>query len=96
MLKFPEPPDLKLSFDKLVGDGNNLVFSHYGPQNPHPGFGTDPNILNEYGHTKYPMFVGSVIVNNQEEHGLLLRSKTSVPTSIPDPVVENKPSKDWK
>jgi len=36
-------------------------------ENPHPGFGKDPNILNELGHTKYPMYVGSVIVKNAEE-----------------------------
>lgn len=25
--------------------------------NPHPGFGTDPNIKNEFGHTHYPKWV---------------------------------------
>lgn len=29
----------------------------YGPSNTHPLFGKDPNILNEYGHTKYPMWI---------------------------------------
>jgi hypothetical protein len=40
--------------------------------NPHPGFGIDPNILNEFGHTVYPKWVKNqsgvdVIVNNKKE-----------------------------
>lgn len=49
----------------------------YGPSNTHPLFGKDPNILNEYGHTKYPMWVGKVIVNNAEEEKIA-RGETSV------------------
>jgi hypothetical protein len=29
----------------------------YDVSNPHPGYGKDPNILNEFGHTKYPKWV---------------------------------------
>ena len=29
----------------------------YTPENPHPGFGKDPNIKNEFGHTHYPKWV---------------------------------------
>jgi hypothetical protein len=29
----------------------------YDVSNPHPLFGKDPNYLNEYGHTKFPMWV---------------------------------------
>lgn len=43
----------------------------YDVSNPHPGFGVDPNILNEYGHTKYPMWVGDKIANNAEEEAAL-------------------------
>lgn len=25
--------------------------------NPHPGLGIDPNIINEFGHTKYPKWI---------------------------------------
>ena len=48
-------------------------FEVYGVANPHPGYGKDPNILNVFGHTKYPMWVTKagtderVIVNNEEE-----------------------------
>ena len=47
-------------------------FAVYGVSNPHPGYGTDPNILNVFGHTKYPMMVEKpngekVVVNNEDE-----------------------------
>lgn len=29
----------------------------YNVSNPHPGLGVDPNIINEFGHTKYPKYV---------------------------------------
>lgn len=64
---FPEPKDLEVDFVHRIGDSRPLNFQTWTVENPHPGFGKDPNILNEYGHTKYPMWVGSVIVNNEEE-----------------------------
>jgi hypothetical protein len=43
----------------------------FGPANPHPGFGKDPNIGNEYGHTVYPRFVEhkgeQIVVNTHDE-----------------------------
>ena len=51
-------------------------FEVYGVSNPHPGYGTDPNILNCFGHTKYPMAInkpeGTIIVNNEDEHNAAL------------------------
>lgn len=40
--------------------------------NPHPMFGKDPNIINEYGHTHYPKWVENsegnrVIVQDAKE-----------------------------
>lgn len=70
---FAEPADLKLDFKDMVLDGKNIDLSKYGPSNPHPGFGKDPNILNEYGHTVYPKMVypeskpSGIIVNSKEE-----------------------------
>jgi len=64
---FPEPKDLDVDFVHRTGDSRPKSFQEYDVSNPHPGFGKDPNILNEFGHTKYPMFVGNVIVNNEEE-----------------------------
>lgn len=58
-------------------------FEVYGVSNPHPGYGTDPNIINCFGHTKYPMYVtkpngDKVIVNNADEEAVAL-GKPSVP-----------------
>jgi len=33
------------------------VGTRYSVRNPHPGFGNDPNIINEYGHTQYPKWI---------------------------------------
>jgi hypothetical protein len=32
-------------------------YTKYSVGNPHPLYGTDPNIINEYGHTAYPKWV---------------------------------------
>ena len=67
---FPSPPDLEVNFIDRIGDSRPKSFQQYTVSNPHPGYGKDPNILNEYGHTKYPMWVGSVIVKNEEEENI--------------------------
>lgn len=70
---FPEPKDLDVNFVDRIGDSRPKSFSEYDVANPHPGYGKDPNILNCFGHTKYPMWVHSkienkrVIVNNPME-----------------------------
>ena len=75
---FPEPADLNVDFVNRTGDSRSISVHPWSVENPHPGFGKDPNILNEYGHTKYPMFVGNVIVNNPEEEKAA-RGEPSVP-----------------
>jgi hypothetical protein len=64
-------------------------FEVYGVSNPHPGYGTDPNILNVFGHTKYPMWVEKangekVVVNNESEEnealGIVKELKQDGPT----------------
>lgn len=75
---FSEPEDLKLEFKDMVLDGKNINLNPYGPSNPHPGFGKDPNILNEYGHSVYPKMVypegkaGGVVVNSKEEEDAVM------------------------
>ena len=70
---FPEPADLQLSSNDVILDGRPLSFHKWDVSNPHPSFGKDPNILNEYGHTKFPMWTFSkienkrIIVNNEME-----------------------------
>lgn len=67
LTSFPSPPDLEVDYVNRIGDSQPKSFNMYSPSNPHPGFGSDPNILNEYGHTKYPMWVNGQIANNEEE-----------------------------
>ena len=67
LTQFPEPADLNVDFVNRTGDSRPVSVQKYDVSNPHPGYGKDPNILNEYGHTKYPMWVGNVIVNNEAE-----------------------------
>jgi hypothetical protein len=55
------------------------TFQNYDVSNPHPGFGKDPNILNEFGHTKYPKWVTKpdgekVIVQSEEEEIALTKN----------------------
>lgn len=66
-MQFPEPDELEIDFVNRIGDSKPKSFNQYSVANPHPGYGKDPNILNELGHTKYPMWVGNKIVNNEEE-----------------------------
>ena len=77
---FPEPKDLVLPFEQMVLDGKSINMHPWSVENLHPGYGKDPNILNEFGHTKYPMFVGKVIVNNEEEEKAA-RGEPSVPAA---------------
>jgi hypothetical protein len=70
-MQFPEPKDLDIPFVDRIGDSRPKVFQEYGVSNPHPGFGKDPNILNEYGHTKYPMWVNGELAHNEAEEKAL-------------------------
>ena len=50
----------------------DYTMPNYDNENPHPGFGKDPNIRNVQGHTEYPKYVtdqsgARVIVNNPTE-----------------------------
>lgn len=55
------------NIDKLeiFSEAHKKDFSKYSLANPHPGFGKDPNILNEYGHTEYPKRIFSKIENKK-------------------------------
>jgi hypothetical protein len=81
---FPEPKDLDVDFVNRTGDSRPKSFQQYDVSNPHPGFGKDPNILNEFGHTKYPMWVGDKIANNAEEEAEL---KGEAPAATEPPAV---------
>ncbi len=90
--QFPEPKDLSLSVKDLISDGKNImVHEQFTLDNPHPGFGKDPNIINYLGHTKYPRWVKnkigeSVIANNADEEAAILA--TEVKLNEEGPTVE--------
>lgn len=44
----------------------------YDVSNPHPMYGKDPNILNEYGHTEYPKMV---YPNGKDSPGVVVKDK---------------------
>lgn len=84
----------------------------YDPQNPHPGFGKDPNILNEWGHTYYPKYVypkGSepaegekpdlskrVIVNNPKEEFNVTGKKPNLKGFSEKEEVKEEAKPGWK
>lgn len=49
----------------------------YSPSEPHPDFGTDPNIINTSGHTKYPKRIVAPdgtphrVLNEEEEKKIM-------------------------
>lgn len=68
--QFPEPKSLDIF---QIGDGMpDKNFGKYSLTNPHPGYGKDPNILNEYGHTAYPKWI---YPNGRNEPGIVVNNK---------------------
>lgn len=89
--QFPEPKDLEVPFVDRIGDSKPKEFGQWTVSNPHPGYGKDPNILNEYGHSVYPKMVypqgqanPGIIVNNEQEEKELL-----APASVPEVKTNN-------
>jgi hypothetical protein len=63
------------------------AFQKFTVRNPHPGFGKDPNIINELGHTRYPKWVDSkktgtrIVVQNPMEEAQHLGEEVKEPVS---------------
>lgn len=81
---FPGPADLTVPYEQMITDGININVNPWTVENPHPGFGKDTNILNEYGHTEYPMWVDDpadktkrIIVNSKAEYEALIAPKAN-------------------
>lgn len=88
--QFPEPKDLEVPVSDLIGDGVSYNFQKYDVSNPHPGYGKDPNILNEFGHTVYPKMIYpngpkglGVIVNNKDEEDQVMGVEKPAPVQAP-------------
>jgi hypothetical protein len=93
---FPEQ-DINVPYEQMITDGRNINLNPYTVENPHPGFGKDPNILNEYGHTEFPMWIDSkieynndgtgkrLVVNNKaefEKHMQIGKTETPAPANV--------------
>lgn len=65
--------DQNINILEVHSPTHNKNLAPYSLGNPHPGFGKDPNIINELGHTRYPKWIDSkiegkrVVVNSPEE-----------------------------
>lgn len=57
--------DQNIDVLEIFSEAHKKDFNKYSLANPHPGFGKDPNILNEYGHTEYPKRIHSKIENQK-------------------------------
>lgn len=79
----------------LIGEKN----TEYGVGNPHPHYGKDPNIINEFGHTEYPKYVhkfddkGAIIKNvevgeKSDDKGRVF--KTVINTNFSSRLVNNE------
>ena len=69
----------------------------YTVANPHPGYGKDPNIANEFGHTHYPKYVqtkdGAKVANDEDEEASLLEQfgEPDKPEKVEKSVAKKKP-----
>jgi hypothetical protein len=79
MAQFPEPTPLNIL---EIGDGGKPNPGAYSLDKPHPGYGKDPYIINQLGHSLYPKWVypqgnenPGVIVKNEKEEAEALGKK---------------------
>lgn len=86
IFEFPgAPKDLDVPYIDRIGDSRPKAPQGYTVENPHPGFGKDPNIVNELGHTQYPKMVypngsqGAGVVANSPEEEATIMGKQSQP-----------------
>lgn len=66
------------------------TFQQHNVSNPHPKYGKDENILNEFGHTQYPKMIypngknsAGVVAKNAEEEAQLMSNKPAAEPLAP-------------
>ena len=82
--------DKNIDVLEIYSPTHNKSFGQYSLSNPHPGYGKDPNILDELGRTEYPKKIFSkvenkrVTVNNptEEEQHTGKKTKEQKPAKI--------------
>lgn len=70
----------------------------YGPQNPHPNYGKDSNIMNVYGHTHYPKWIdinGKQVLVESEKHEKALLPGGSTGGNKSDPSLKKAKDTGW-
>lgn len=99
LTQFPEPPSLNILEVSDGKDNFDALIGHYTLDKPHPGYGNDPNILNQYGHTAYPKMVypngkdAPAVIANSHAHELeIMGDKADKAPEAAKPV---KTGNDW-
>jgi hypothetical protein len=79
MAQFPEPLALNIL---EIGDGGRPNPGAYSLEKPHPGYGVDPYIINQLGHSIYPKMIypngkesAGVVAKNEKEEAELTGKK---------------------
>lgn len=87
---------------KFVADTHTEVINipeptYYGVSNPHPMFGKDPNVVNEMGHTTYPMWVDTEVVDFKLADGTPVMKRVKVKDKKEHEALTKKiKGDDWK
>lgn len=75
------------------------TFQQYNVSNPHPKYGKDENILNEFGHTQYPKMVyphgkehAGVVAKNAEEEAAIMGDTASTEAK---PIPQQQTKNSW-
>jgi len=63
----------------------------YDLSNPHPGYGIDPNILNQYGHTAYPKWIDDADGNRRIVKSAKEEQEATGKAPPPNPAVKDSP-----
>jgi len=68
--------------------------------NPHPLYGKDPNIMNEFGHTHYPKWITigeqQVLANDAKHEKTLLTVSEPTKEPVKEPLKEEKKKSTFK
>ncbi len=79
----------------------NEPVTPYGLSNPHPLYGKDPNIMNEFGHTHYPKWVypngtnNNGVLANDAKHEKALMEAADKHELVLNPPMKTK-NKTWE
>jgi hypothetical protein len=76
-----------VGFDEYKRHGDDKMA--YDLNTPHPGYGKDPNIKNEFGHTNYPKYV-------TDADGKQIKDANGQPIIANNPKEEHEAASSWQ